>query len=481
MNKNSNHSFIKDFFSLGIGSFLYLIIGLLGTPIITRLVDPVDYGQMSLLTVYSNLGMILCGLGLDQTLMRFFYQDKDIQYRRSLLKICYQLPLIVSIASGSLFLIAYALGLRWISLTELVLLWINVIALLFNRISMLLLRMQYRTNAHSIINIIQKTTYILLTVTLVLTVKTNHFIILAVSTIASSLIAALLSIFFERDHWHLPDPNYVFPIRHTQLLKYSLPFMLSGGINVIFNALDKLFIDHFCTMTDVGIYASAMNMMAIFAVVRTSFNAIWMPSAVDHYETNPDDKSFFQSGHSFISILMLCFGATVILCKDLFVLLLGSRYQSASVILPYLMFEPIMYTISETTATGIVVQKKSSYQLIVSGVSCLVNFVGNWILTPLMGPQGAALSTGLSYIVFFILRTSFANRVFYVDYGLPRLTISVSALLAFAVFTSNTVFSLWYLIGYFLVMTIIIIAYRKNLRQAIQYAGSILNKVLKKT
>ena len=34
-----SQSFIKNFFVLGFGSFIYLIIGLIGTPVITRLVD----------------------------------------------------------------------------------------------------------------------------------------------------------------------------------------------------------------------------------------------------------------------------------------------------------------------------------------------------------------------------------------------------------------------------------------------------------
>lgn len=60
-----SQSFIKNFFVLGFGSFIYLIIGLIGTLVITRLVDPAEYGYMSMFTVYSNIG--LCSAGLDST------------------------------------------------------------------------------------------------------------------------------------------------------------------------------------------------------------------------------------------------------------------------------------------------------------------------------------------------------------------------------------------------------------------------------
>ena len=141
-------------------------------------------------------------------------------------------------------------------------------------------------------------------------------------------------------------------------------------------------------------------------------------------------------------------------------------------IVPFLMFEPIMYTISETTATGIVVQKKSSYQVIVAAGSCIVNFFGNWLLTPIMGPQGAALSTGISYIVFFILRTGLSNRVFRVDYALPRFAVSVAALFAFAVYGSNHDFGWGTAALFFCVIAVIGVCYRKDIPALIKTAAN---------
>lgn len=481
MEQNGKKSFLKDFMTIGIGTLIYMIIGVIGTPIITRLVDPVDYGQMSMLTVYSNIGLMLCGLGLDQTLLRYFYREDHINYQRKLVLTCCGFPMFAAAAIGILLLLSHAIGFQWLTFSELILLEINVVVLLLHRFATLLLRLHTHSKTYSTVNIIQKASYILLTVALILIVKAHHFIILAVSTILSTLIAAIAAILCERNIWHLPERGYVLPVKKSELLKYGFPLMLSSSISVLFSALDKLFIRHFCTLTDVGIYASAMNLMTVFSIVRTSFNAIWMPAAVEHYERNPEDKTFYQKGNAFISILMLSFGAAVILCKDLFVMLLGSKYQAASMVVPYLMFEPIMYTISETTATGIVVQKKTIYQVVVAGASCLVNFIGNWLLVPRMGVQGAAISTGLSYVVFFVLRTALANRVFYVNYRLPNFFVSVAALFAFAVYGGDHRFS-WIQIFMFLgVMAVIVIAYRKDFQHSVNYGRNMLKKFSHKT
>ena len=484
MAEKKEKSFLNDFFVLGVGTFLYLLVGVIGTPIITRLVDPVDYGRMSMITVYSGIGVLVCGLGLDQTLTRFFYQEDNINFKRKLLQFCCGIPLLFAAVLSVLFLVfryvSSLFGFEMLSVTELVLLILNVIAQLLHRYGMLILRLRYSTKMHSVANIIQKASYILITVVLVCSTSVNHFLILAVSTVFSSFFAFFIEAVYERDVWRPAPVGFKLSVSKSELLKYSVPLMFSGGISMIFNSLDRLSINHYCTLADVGIYASAMNLMAVFSVIKTSFNAIWMPSAVKHYEDNPEDKKFYQQGNAFISVLMIIFGAAVVLFKDLFVLLLGSEYHEASKIIPFLMFEPIMYTVSETTATGIVVQKKSAYQIAVAGTSCLLNFIGNTLLTPVLGPQGAAISTGISYIVFFAVRTYFANKVFYVNYKLSRFAVSTVALLLFAVYGSMHSFSVAQIAMFLGVTAVTLLSYREHLPFAYRYAKQMVLKILKK-
>ncbi|HOJ89446.1 MAG TPA: polysaccharide biosynthesis C-terminal domain-containing protein [Pseudothermotoga sp.] len=89
----------------------------------------------------------------------------------------------------------------------------------------------------------------------------------------------------------------------------------------------------------------------------------------------------------------------------------------------FLILYPIMYTISETTALGINFSKKTYWHIVITGVSAFVNLVGNTMLVPLLGARGAAISTGLSYIIFFTLRTVIAQRYYSVDFDLKRIYV----------------------------------------------------------
>lgn len=473
--RQEGNSFFKHFMVLGMGSLLYLVVGVIGTPIVTRLVDPVEYGQMSMFTVYGSIGMMLCGLGLDQTLVRYFYHHDEISYKRKLLFTCCAMPTAVGIVAGVLLICGRVLlngfGVNVIPMSELLWLELYTVVLIVHRYALLVVRLNYHTKLYSTLNVVQKVLYIAITILLAVWWKKDYFLILILSTILSTLVAGILGMLNENAIWDFREIDKI-PLAYSkkELLAYSLPLMLSSGVSMIFNALDKISINHFCTLGDVGVYASAMNLMAVFSIVRTSFNALWMPSAVAHYEKHPEDKSFYQRGNAFISVVMIIFGAGVILCKDLIVMLLGTKYQSAAQIIPFLMFEPIMYTISETTATGIVVQKQSKYQLMVVSGACLCNFIGNMVLTPIMGPRGAALSTGVSYIVFFALRTYFANKVFPVKYKTKGFCVAVAVLLGYAFYASEKTFSAVEIVVFAVIIFVVFVIYRTEILQAIQLA-----------
>lgn len=475
MRKEHNQSLIASFVTVGAGTLIYMLIGAIGTPIITRLVSPDDYGHMAMLTLYSSLGVMLCSLGLDQALLRFFFKG-NIHYQRKLLFTCCGIPFFCVFMLGIVFIICNYCGGTALSATEILLIEFNILALIMNRFAHLVVRLRGHTKLHSLINIIQKTSYILLSIIFIELIHGQHFIILTITAILSSLISALVAIWGESEIWNGSVVLSEVKINSIELLRYGIPLMLSGGITWIFGALDKLFIDYYCTDADVGIYASALNLMAVFSVVRTAFNTIWMPVAIEHFEKEPEDRVFYQKGNAFISLLMLGFGAAVVLFKDLFVLLLGSEYQDASKIVPFLMFEPIMYTISESTGTGMVIKKKSGYQIIVAVTACVVNLFGNLLLTPRLGFVGAAISTGFSYIVFFAIRTGLSNIVFYVEYHLGKFAMLTILLFLFASYGSFFAFSTYHVILFLIYILFLCSIYSQETRMAILY----INKFLKK-
>ena len=467
-----NNKFLKHFLVIGSGTFISMVIGFLTTPIITRIVSPTEYGQFSIFTMYSNMALMVLYLGLDQSLVRFFYQKETDQYRRELLFKCLKNPVIGTAVSGIVVLILSAIGLIQFELGKVALSLVcfyTFIQIIY-RFSLLLVRLQYKSKLYSILGIVQKTVYVVLTI---LFVKLNFFsdtMSLAVATVLAALTCMIISIVVERRLWN-PGllGNNECTITQGNLIGYAYPYIFSMGVTTLFQYIDKISLNYYCSYEEVGIYSSTMTLIHVFSIIQTTFNTLWAPMAVEHYTNDKEDVSFYQKGNQIITVIMFFIGFTLILCKDVFSVLLGAKYREAAYILPFLIFNPIMYTISETTVNGLVFKKKSNMQVVVSLGACIVNIIGNTILVPKLGCQGAAISTGFSYIVFFTLRTILSNRYFYVDIHLKKFYFITALAIMYAFYNTFVKFNIGSIVGYIVCAVSLVLLSIATVKCGIQY------------
>ena len=70
------NNILKHFTVIGLGTIISLFLGLFSTPVITRLVDPTEYGQFSLFNTYSEIAVMVICIGLDQTFVRYYYEQE---------------------------------------------------------------------------------------------------------------------------------------------------------------------------------------------------------------------------------------------------------------------------------------------------------------------------------------------------------------------------------------------------------------------
>jgi len=426
-------SLFRNFLDIGLGTLISMIVGVITIPVITRIVDPTQYGQLSIFNTYISLILMVLMLGLDQSFVRFFYSGEGLAYKKEVLRKCWLPPFFLALIFSALVLAAELIfSVRFeFSLSVTAILLVCVILEILNRFVLLNIRMQYDTKLYAALSVAQKTLYMVLALILILTWKGQDLLSLVLATMISFLIPTAIGILMKKEYWFGETGSQV---SYRGLIRYGMPFILSMGLASLFQALDKLSINYFCDYAQVGIYTSAMQLANAFAIVQSTFNTMWAPMAIEHYEKDPKDREFYVKGNQIITVVMFALGILLILMKDVFAIFLGSKYREAAYVLPFLIFQPIMYTISETTVGGINFMKKSSMHIWIAAGACLANFIGNTLLVPIYGSKGAAVSTGLSYILFWFLRTVIANRYYYVDYRMKK----ICAVIGF------TVFYAWY-------------------------------------
>ena len=196
----------------------------------------------------------------------------------------------------------------------------------------------------------------------------------------------------------------------STMLRYAIPLLPATIISWIYTSSDQYMLRIISGYTELGLYTAAHKIIAIISILQNSFTALWAPVGLRWYESRKDPV-YFDLVMWAIGFVSTVLGLGLLLCKNLVALVLGSGFRMALTIFPFLLLSPILYTVSETSFVGISFSRKTGYNSVISGATAIVNVILNLILIPIWGGRGAAIATGLSYILFFWLRTLISRKL----------------------------------------------------------------------
>ncbi|MED0988002.1 lipopolysaccharide biosynthesis protein [Bacillus paramycoides] len=444
----SKNNLVKKFIDYALGSGVLLLLGFISSPLSTRLFSPEEFGKFSMFLLYANIINIIILMGLDQSFIRYFYKEKGNQSR--LLYHTLKIPLITCIVVSiilALFFEKVSTSLfGTIDVQLLVLFTINNFSMLIGRFALLVIRMQQKGKLYSIVQIGQKLSYILIILLLFIPLK-NSFLTLVYAFVLSNIILAIIAIVFERKLWVINTQKLKDKRLNTstkELLKFGAPLMFTLLVTWMFQSADRLFIQHYYNHAELGLYSAAFSIIALLNAVQNAFTTFWVPVAYEQYEKNGDNRIFFKNITNVVAFVMFLICILIIFFKDIIIFILGEEFREASKIMPFLVFMPLMYTISETTVLGINFMKKSYYHVLIACCVAGLNIVGNFLLVPRFGAVGAAISTGLAYIIFFSIRTFISNKLYHVDFNLKRIYLMIVCLLIFTTYATFNTFNTYY-------------------------------------
>ena len=451
------NNLIKKFLSFSIGGYVNALIGLLTVPIITRILSPEQYGIASLISIIVEMLVVFCSLALDQSFVRFFYEVEE-EERGKLLQDCLYYPVFITIFSSlvififrnqiSIFILGKKEKVIWLIIV------FSIVALIIKSFAFLVVRMQQKGGLYSFFYILIKVvefSFILL----FFKIYGNDYKVIVLATLFSTLITSLFMIIVERKIWRLVGKR---KIEKKELLNFSAPLVLTLALTWVFASSDKITIKIFSNLKELGLYSGAFRIVSIISVIQTGFTSFWTPFIYERYSKNPEDLVFYKKANDYLSLIFFLMGITILATRNIIIILLGEKYYDSLFIVPMLIFVPIMYLISETTMMGIGFKKKSKYFLYISIIVAVFNIVGNILLVPKYGAKGAAISTGISYIIFFSFRTYFSIKLINFGFNLKRIYIVIALLLSYALYLSfynNLKYTI--LLGVLLIITVLLI------------------------
>lgn len=407
------NSILKKLGAFSIGPIVSAFLGFITVPLVTNFISTDEYGRCSMFTLAQSTISMFIYLGLDQAFVREFNEFSKQTDR--LLANVIRIPLcaVLVIDAAILAMPSYISIILFDTPDEHLAVYLLVIMLpfmVFENFGLLKIRMEEKGLQYSCFIILLKALTLVFTVLLFVTYERSFRSAIYAIALAEIITGFVIFLVAMRQ----------VPIFSTSLdkpllrrmLRFGLPLLPASMLGWALTSMDKIMLRTMCSYSELGLYSAAFKIVNVLGVVQSCFTLYWVPLAFRWYESKKENK-FFSTANDVIACIMCAMCLGILLFKNLVAIILGENFAQAVNIFPFIMLHPIMYTMSETTGVGISFSRKTGYNALISALSCGTNIALNYMLIPILNGTGAAVATGVSYIVFFWGRTLVSRKIWY--------------------------------------------------------------------
>lgn len=209
---------------------------------------------------------------------------------------------------------------------------------------------------------------------------------------------------------------------YKEILKFGLPYIPAGLAGIAMQVIDRPIVKALTNDATLGIYQLNYRLGIFMMLIVGMFDYAWRPFFLDHAK-DPDAKqlfakvfTYFTLGAMFIFLIVSLFIEDIVRIKFFGKQFFPPIYWQGVGIVPWVLLAYAFTGAYVIFVVGVYLEKKTKYLPLVSGAGALLNVCANFILIPVLGIIGAALSTLLSYIVMAVGMYFASQRFYRVNY-----------------------------------------------------------------
>ena len=262
-------------------------------------------------------------------------------------------------------------------------------------------------------------------------------------------------------------------------LKYSLPMIPSLLSAWILNLSDRVFIERYFSLSEVGIYSLGYKIAGLVLIIAGAFNLAYNP--VFFKLANSDDqinakKKLSQYNTTYILVLLVIVFFISFFAKEVLQLFFKPAYFEAYKIVYLISLAYLISQIAGLFNLSIYQEKKTTVIMFIVLGSAGVNILLNFLLIPVYGIYGAAYATILSFLVFSGVKYFYAKKYYHVKLDWYKLFLIFIVLLGIMIGFSFLQLSILYILMIKIVIVLsgailIYYFYRGELRNILKKDG----------
>jgi O-antigen/teichoic acid export membrane protein len=440
-------AFIRDTAIYSIPSIFSRGLAIILIPLYTRVLTPADYGSFDLFFVFATLVSLTVALEVAQGVARYYSDEKDAERR-------------VLYASSAfwftIFCYTVFLGTSFIYSNELSRLvmgqgdlessfQVGVIYIFINGAFYLIqnqFRWEFRSVHYAIVSTITTVVTALLSIILTYGVAWGLKGLL-LGMVGGALAGCLYGLWYLRHSFRFRFQW----ARLKEMLIFSAPLVPSGIAVFVGLYIDRLMINHYSTLDDVGIFGMGFRVASIVGVVIVGFQVSLTPLIYSHYRDPATPPQLARIFRIFVSFALLMFLVVSLFAKEILMVLTVPAYYDAASIVVFLV-PAILLSNMYIFAPGTAIEKKTHLILWINVAGAVFNVFLNALLIPSFGIHGAAAAKLLSYSLVFGAYMWYSQKLYHVPhnwrllakatllvaviaYWLPQINLSFEMMLAF--------------------------------------------------
>lgn len=385
------------------GTVIQMVLGLVGKLLFARYLGPLDFGGLSVGIAIATTGSTILVLGMNKGITRYIPRFDQREKHRSVVSSALQISLPVSIVV-SLFIF---LGATYIasgvfdnrSLARVIRVFsVSIPILVLYKLSNSVFQGLKRPIPKVLLENIARPVLYFSLIALVI-VMGGGVVDASIAYIIPWITVTAVAVLYARYQF---DAFSLFSSKsmHAELLVFSLPLVLSVGMQQIFNKVDIFLIGAFASVSEVGIYTAVYPISRMQLVALTATNFVYAP-VVSRLDSN-SNYNMIEEYYSII-IKWLYLGAVPIVAVFLshpswvVTLIFGSEYAAGSTAFAILVIGFFSSLLMGPTANTITSIGDTNVILVVTTSTAVLNIGLNVALIPEFGITGAAIATAVSY------------------------------------------------------------------------------------
>lgn len=394
---------VMDFFIHGskytLAGFFTAAIAFLSMPIITRLLNPDEYGILAVFNSAVGLCSILFGLQMYGAVGRY-YQEKKEDFKEFLGTTVIVL-LVMFLVEGVVFWQVKKPIIAFLNIPGKLFPFLLLIAVLsaIYSIYTILLVVMYKSTELTLLSVARAIVSICISIVIIINLDSNRYLGRIWGQIIVLAIVAAYAIYKI-----LPQMKWRFNRRH---LKYSLNYNIPsvpGALSIfVLSYFDRIIINQLTNSEKVGLYSFAYNIGMVISVVVVGLNNSWGPKFIDDMrDGNYARINLLTSRYADIVIFVgLCLG---FLSREIGSLMAPHQYHEALRIISFVILGYVFLFIANIYANFASYRKQKIIVISLNVITVgTLNVILNYLFIPRYGYQAAAITTVFAYFVLLWL------------------------------------------------------------------------------